>query len=99
MSKVTMALAVLFVVCVVLVGFVPAVNAAGSVTWRVWDTNYITDSDGTTNLPLDSYVQLWDVTDPVRLNHVLLDEAAIGYGFFGAGQFSAVVNFPPAPTR
>ena len=93
MFKAARAFAVVFNVCVLLVGLTLVANAAASVTWRVRGSNFIKDADGTTNLAVGSYVQLWDVT-----NDVLLDEAAIGLGFFppaGAGQFSkAGVNLP-----
>jgi len=61
----------------------PATYADGSITWRVRGSEYIYDSDGTTKLEIGDHVELWDVG-----NAILLDEAAIGYGFLGDGQFS-----------
>ena len=89
MSKAAKAFAVVFVVCVLLVGFAPVVNA-GTVTWRVIAPNYIKDLDGTTNLAVGSYVQLWDVTDADRPKHVLLVRLRLGMVSLCQGRDRAV---------
>ena len=85
MFKAARTFAIVFGICVLLVGLVSVANAAARITWRVIDPHAIKDKDGVTNLPVGSYVQLWNVTDPDRTKHVLLDEAAIGAGLARPG--------------